>query len=261
MNMQAARRPTPQSDIPDVIPGANDTPIRAVLFDLDDTLWPIVPTLVAAEKLLHEWLQLHAPSVAAAHSIESLRERRQALMASDARYRIDLMALRAAVMAEVFEACGEDPAKIAAGMALFGAARNRVTPFDDVLPALARLGGKVLLGSISNGAADLAAIGMAQHFRISVAARDFGSAKPDPEIFRHACRALGVAPAEAVYVGDDPLLDVMGAQRAGMRTVWINRFGRALPPEIRPDAVCTTLDQLEAWLGLACAAMTPAQGA
>jgi 2-haloalkanoic acid dehalogenase type II len=227
---------------------SQQSPVRAVLFDLDDTLWPIVPVIVAAEKVLHEWLQQHAPAVAAAHSIESLRNRREALMAADARYRIDLTALRSVVLNEAFQACGEDPAKIAAGMALFSSARNRVQPFDDVLPALRRLSEKVMLGSISNGAADLAAIGMAQHFRISIAAHAFGSTKPDPAIFRHACEALGVTPAEAVYVGDDPEADIVGAQQVGMRAVWINRFDRALPAHIQPDAICNNLEQLEAWL-------------
>ena len=97
------------------------TPIRALLFDLDDTLWPIVPVIVAAEEELYEWLRLHAPAVAAAHTVDSMRARRQALMDEDPRHRVDLMALRTLVMHEVFEACGEDRAKIAAGMALFGA--------------------------------------------------------------------------------------------------------------------------------------------
>jgi HAD superfamily hydrolase (TIGR01549 family) len=223
-------------------------PIRALLFDLDDTLWPIVPVIVAAEQAQYRWLQQHAPAVAAAHTVESLRARRMALMEEDPRHRVDLMALRALVMTEAFTACGEDLGKIEAGMALFGHARNQVQPFDDVVPALRRLGGKFLLGSVSNGAADLAAIGMAQHFRISVAAHEFGSVKPDPAIFLHACEALGVAPAEAVYIGDDPALDVIGAQQAGLRAVWINRFERTLPPHIRPDASCASLDQLETWL-------------
>jgi HAD superfamily hydrolase (TIGR01509 family) len=234
--------------------------IKAVLFDLDDTLWPIVPVIVAAEKTLFEWLQQHAPAVAAAHSIESLRDRRQALIDADARHRIDHTALRTVVMHEAFEACGEDPGKIAAGIALFRAARNRVQPFDDVLPALRRLSENVILGSISNGAADLEVIGMAQHFRISVAAHAFGSTKPDPAIFRHACEALGVAPSEAVYVGDDPEADIVGAQQAGMRAVWINRFDRTLPAHIRPDAVCNNLEQLETWLSTV-KTMQGAQGA
>ena len=224
------------------------TPIRALLFDLDDTLWPIVPVIVAAEEELYEWLRLHAPAVAAAHTVDSMRARRQALMDEDPRHRVDLMALRTLVMHEVFEACGEDRAKIAAGMALFGQARNRVQPFADVVPALQRLARRYLLGSVSNGAADLAAIGMAGHFRISIAAHEFGSVKPDPAIFLHACENLGVAPAETVYIGDDPALDVAGAQAAGLRAAWIDRFGRALPPHIRPDASCTSLDELEAWL-------------
>lgn len=41
-------------------------------------------------------------------------------------------------------------------------------------------------------------------------------AKPDPDIFRLACRVAGVAPNEAVHVGDDPELDVAGASRAGL---------------------------------------------
>lgn len=228
--------------------GDGSPPIRALLFDLDDTLWPIVPVIVAAEEELYEWLRLHAPAVAATHTIESMRARRQALMDEDPRHRIDLMALRTLVMNEVFEACGENRAKIAAGMSLFGEARNRVQPFPEVVPALQRLSRRYLLGSVSNGAADLAAIGMAGHFRISIAAHKFGSIKPDPAIFLHACEKLGVAPAKTVYIGDDPALDVAGAQQAGLHAVWIDRFGRTLPPHIRPDASCTSLDELEAWL-------------
>jgi HAD superfamily hydrolase (TIGR01509 family) len=227
---------------------AEKEPIRAVLFDLDDTLWPIVPVIVAAEEALYEWVQQHAPAVAAAHSIESLRARREVLLEADAGHRLNLTTLRTVVLNEAFEACGEDPAKVAAGMALFVRVRNQVQPFDDVLPALQRLSEKVLLGTISNGAADLTMIGMAQHFRVSVAAREFGSSKPDPAIFKHACAALGVLPAEAVYVGDDLACDIVGAQQAGMRAVWINRFERTLPADIAPDAVCVNLEQLETWL-------------
>lgn len=45
------------------------------------------------------------------------------------------------------------------------------------------------------------------------------AAKPDPAFFAFALRALGVAPAEAAYVGDDPADDHEGARRAGLRAV------------------------------------------
>lgn len=226
----------------------NRHPIRAVLFDLDDTLWPIVPVIVRAESDLFDWLATHAPEVTRDHSIESLRERRAALLVSEPRYRIDLLSLRHAGLTEAFRHSGADLALVDKAIAVFNASRNAVTPYDDVLPGLLKLGGTLALGTISNGSADLEAIGLAEHFRVSISAREFGSAKPDPAIFHAACSALQVAPAEAVYVGDDPQLDIEGAQRAGLRAVWMNRFERQLPSHVVPDATCTTLWQLEAWL-------------
>jgi len=132
----------------------------------------------------------------------------------------------------------------------FFAARNAVTPYDDVLPGLLRLQDKLLVGSISNGNADLKAIGLSQHFKVSVAAHEFGVAKPEAAIFLEACRLLAVAPEDAVYVGDDILLDVQGAQRAGLRAVWMNRTGstRHLEHEVVPDAIVRDFDELLAWL-------------
>lgn len=228
------------------------THIKAVLFDLDDTLWPIVPVIVRAESILFDWLTAHAPRVAQQFTIEGLRKRRLALLAKNPRYAINLRELRHAALCEVFASCGEDPGKVDHAMQVFSEARNSVTPFEDVHPTLARLHGRVALGSVSNGVADLDAIGMAHYFQTSIAAHSFGSAKPDPAIFHAACEALGVAPAEAVYIGDDPVLDVEGAQQAGMLAVWMNRSAlqprRILPDHIEPDAVCTTLYELDEWL-------------
>jgi putative hydrolase of the HAD superfamily len=135
-------------------------------------------------------------------------------------------------------------------MAQFFAARNAVVPYDDVLPGLLRLKGRVLVGSISNGNADLRTIGLSHHFKVSVAAHELGVAKPDAAIFLAACRELGVAPEDAVYVGDDVLLDVQGAQRAGLRAVWMNRSGSAkhLEHEVVPDAIVSNFDELLKWL-------------
>lgn len=226
--------------------------IRAVLFDLDDTLWPIVPVIKRAEKLLYEWLKLHAPPVAQRVTIESMRERRQQLMATDPVYQLDLRLLRRAVLLEAFAETGLDVRLVDEAMDVFSTARNEVTPFDDVRPALERLQGRVILGSVSNGVADLRAIGMAHFFQASVAAHHIGFAKPDAAIFHAACTALGVTPDEALYVGDDPLLDVEGAQKAGLRAAWINRLelgpDRLLPEQVRPDAVFGNLYELERWL-------------
>ncbi|WP_374580188.1 HAD family hydrolase [Pseudoduganella sp.] len=222
---------------------------KAILFDLDDTLWPIAPVIAEAEVTLHAWLAAHAPKVAAAWSIEALRAHRAELAAAQPELLIDLGKLRRASLQAAFAAAGEAAGHVDGAMAHFFAARNAVTPYDDVLPGLLKLRQHVQLGTISNGNADLEVIGLAHHFEVSLAAAHFGAAKPDPGIFRAACQALGVAPHDAVYVGDDLALDVAGAQGAGLRAVWMNRHGAALPPGApQPDAICATLDELLAWL-------------
>ena len=224
------------------------SPIKAVLFDLDDTLWPLVPTLVKAEAVLYDWLSLHIPGVVQRFSNEELRELRMELLPTKPEYQFNVWALRHAALTHACHLTSENKELVDQAMAVFSDARNNVVLFDDVMPGLASLSKRYMIGSISNGFADLAAIGISKYFRTSIAAHQFGSAKPHPEIFLAACDALAIAPHEAVYVGDDPLLDIQGAQNAGLQAVWMNRFQRALPDHIVPTASCTNLHELDAWL-------------
>jgi len=225
--------------------------IKAVLFDLDDTLWPVNPVIEKAEATLHAWLSIHAPRVAQRFSISALRKRRLAMAEENPRYRIELRAVRQASLAEAFLESGEDGTKIEAAMAVFDQARNEVTLYDDVIPALTKLKSRYATGSISNGFADLDAIGIAHHFNVSIAAHRCGYAKPDAEIFHAACDTLKIKPSEAVYVGDDPESDIAGAQFAGLRAAWMVRGDlrpRKMPPHIQPDAILTDLHGLIGWL-------------
>jgi putative hydrolase of the HAD superfamily len=223
---------------------------KAILFDLDDTLWPIAPVIVQAEQTLHAWLANHAPRVAERFTVDALRQARLELLAQRPEFHLDLGALRRAGLLAAFAQAGEDLAKVEQAMIEFFAARNAVIPYDDVLPGLLRLKGRVLVGSISNGNADLQTIGLSHHFKVSVAAHQLGCAKPDTAIFHAACQELGVDPCDAVYVGDDILLDVQGAQRAGMRAVWMNRTGAThhLEHGVVPDAIVGDFHELLDWL-------------
>ena len=81
---------------------------------------------------------------------------------------------------------------------------------------------------------------------------DVGLRKPRGELFAAALDALGVAPGEAIHVGDNLEADVAGAAALGIRTVWITRCvgdpeaARAAAPEVRPDWVIADLAELEA---------------
>lgn len=75
--------------------------------------------------------------------------------------------------------------------------------------------------------AKLDATGLASRIEHTIASGDAGAAKPDARIFLAACERFGVAPAEAVYVGDRLETDAIGAARAGMGGVWLDRGRRA----------------------------------
>lgn len=227
-------------------------PVQALLFDLDDTLWPIGPVIAAAELGWHAWLAERAPAVTERYTVEQLRALRMALLERQPELVADLYQLRRTALAAVFAETGADAALIDGAMAHFHTLRNTVTVFDDVPAALATLQGMLRLGVITNGNADLEVIGLHHHFEVALASHRFGRAKPDPAIFLAACQAMGVAPGQAVYVGDDLRLDVQGAQAVGMRAVWMNRHGSTdhLDAGIVPDAICSNFDELLAWVRL-----------
>lgn len=93
--------------------------------------------------------------------------------------------------------------------------------------------------------------GLLERFQALTFSDECGIRKPDPEIFRLTLRQVGVAPAEAVHVGDDPVLDVKGAKEAGMRTIHLAARGgfKGYP---RPDAVIVGLGELPDALGALC---------
>lgn len=196
---------------------------RAITLDLDDTLWPVAPTLVAAERVLGEWLARHAPRTAAATDAATRSEiRRQVLAAHPARTH-DVGFLRHEGLRIAMARAGDDPRLADDAFAAFLAARQRVAFFDDVLPVLERWATRYRLVAVTNGNADVAQVGLGAYFVGTVCAHELGCAKPDPRMFHAACRIAGCAPAEVLHVGDDPELDVIGAHRAGLHAAWVRR--------------------------------------
>lgn len=71
----------------------------------------------------------------------------------------------------------------------------------------------------------LANLGWADRFASVTYSQEISAAKPDPRLFQLALSRAGCAPQEAMFVGDSWEADVVGAQRAGLRPVWVNRSG------------------------------------
>jgi FMN hydrolase / 5-amino-6-(5-phospho-D-ribitylamino)uracil phosphatase len=219
--------------------------IKAISFDLDDTLWPIWPTIDRAEKALHDWLADHAPMAAALFSSPAaLREIRDHMAHSRPELKHDLSALRRESIRLALYRAGENPLMADAAFEVFFAARQRVTLFDDAQPALEFLAARFPLVSLSNGNADLAKIGIAPLFSAAITAREFGVGKPDPRIFHAAAGAVDLTPEHVLHVGDDATLDALGALNAGMQAAWVNRSDALWPHEMEPHLTLATLDEL-----------------
>ena len=89
--------------------------------------------------------------------------------------------------------------------------------------------------------------GLLAPMKVLIFSDECGIRKPDPEIFRLTLRQMGVAPEDAVHVGDDPILDVEGARDAGMAVIQLAPDGRATAP-VKPDLVIRGLRDLPAAL-------------
>ncbi|QVN22659.1 HAD family hydrolase [Burkholderia pyrrocinia] len=229
--------------------------VSALSFDLDDTLWPFGPAVERAEAALRTWLIEHAPNIASVLStqqmLSELREEYERLcpdLVSDYR------ALRLGSIRLALERANEDVALTERAYDVFYAARNNVEFYEDALPALAWLSARFPLIAVTNGNADLRLTGGGEFFRETLSARVFGTAKPEPEIFHAAAKALDVRPAELLHVGDDYHLDIVGALNAGLQAAWVVRdhhpeVERVVPRAASPHLTIRDLSMLCRALG------------
>jgi len=204
----------------------NPTRIKAITLDLDDTLWPIWPTIARAETALTAWLADRAPATVALLAVpDTKRQIRAETEAAYAHLAHDLGTLRREAIRLALRRAGDDPALAEPAFEVFFEARHQVDLFADALPALEALSARYPLVALSNGNADIQRVGLARYFKGALSAREFGVGKPDPRIF-HAAAALAGATAEAtLHVGDDAHLDGVGGLGAGMQFAWVNRDG------------------------------------
>lgn len=223
--------------------------VQAVIFDLDDTLWEVGPVIVRAEHAMLAFLADRYPRVLERHSLESMRDVRARMAREHPAMRHDFTWLRLESLRHHARDAGYAESMAEEAFAVFYRARNEVTLFDDALPALERLHRRFRLFALSNGNADLEAIGLARFFEQSLAAREAGVLKPDPRIFTLLLERAGVAAERTLHVGDDVVADVEGARRAGVTPVWLNRTGLAWPAAAPPPLTVRGLVELADLLG------------
>jgi putative hydrolase of the HAD superfamily len=192
--------------------------LRGVIFDLDDTLY--------------EERQFVRGGFA---EVARELERRGAGPADEAQRWLEhyhFAESRAGVFQKLAHRLGFPEAWIPELVALFRAHRPQLALAADAVEVLPRLRRRYRLGCVTDGWADVqrrkvAALGIEPYLDALVVADELGRDfwKPHARPFRECCALLGVEPAEALVVGDNPERDVAGARAAGLRSARIRRDG------------------------------------
>lgn len=193
----------------------------AVLFDLDDTLYPERQFVDGGFRAVARFL---APLTG--ERAVTLASRLRALHDRDGRGR-----LFDTLLAELGRP--DDRDLILACVLTYRTHRPRLTLFPGAVEAIGAVrAARIPIGLVSDGHAavqrrKLAALPeVARHLDAVVLTDELGAAywKPSPVAFRVACRLLGAEPSRAVYVGNDPRKDFVGAREAELRTIRTGRF-------------------------------------
>jgi 2-haloacid dehalogenase len=120
--------------------------------------------------------------------------------------------------------------------------------YPEVYPLLDALRPRYRLAVLSNSDDDFLEAALARnalHFDTVVTSERAGAIKPDPAIFHHLAARMDLPPSRILYVGDNPIPDILGPRRAGLPVAWLNRGRRRRPRTIPPpDLRIRTLSEL-----------------
>ena len=123
--------------------------------------------------------------------------------------------------------------------------------YDDVIPAVKSLNEQgYILGLVTNLREDINVhcrrLGLEPYLKFALTSEMVGFPKPDPHIFQAALTKAGIEASEAVFVGDQYRIDVVGARNAGIQPILIDRYD--LYPDVSDCPRIRTLAEIEKWI-------------
>jgi len=129
--------------------------------------------------------------------------------------------------------------------------RARAYVYEETFEVLDHLKGRYQLLLLTNGSPDLqqekldGVSRLVPYFDHIMISGNYGYGKPDRRLFQEATKLLRIEPAEGIMVGDKLTTDILGANTVGMTSVWINRRGMVADGEIKPVYEITSLRELQ----------------
>jgi len=203
--------------------------LRAVLFDVDDTLYSTTEFVRGARENAVRAMIAAGLHLSFERALAELDEVVREFPSNFDRH-FDTLILRLPA-----GACGPvNPAVVvAAGVVAYHQTKQReLAPFPDAVEAIRRLaaGGKLVLGVITSGvpvkqAEKLVRLGVLEHIdpRAVFFPEQMGFSKHNPKVYTQACRALDLEPAACMCVGDHPVRDVDSPKSAGLIAALLRR--------------------------------------
>ncbi|WP_409524105.1 HAD family hydrolase [Nitrincola sp. MINF-07-Sa-05] len=230
--------------------------IKAITFDLDDTLWAVDPVIELANRSLWDWLTENAAQYTdrfiLADLVEGSEMRRQ-LLERHPEISHSVTLIRLKLLEQGMLQCGyttsEARALSSQAMEVFIEARHQVELFAHARAMLEGLHARgFILGALSNGNAEVKRTGIGDLFEFQYNADQVGQMKPHPLMFEKALEHAALQAEQVIHIGDHPVNDVEAAQQVGMWTIWVNLDGALSWPagQKKADAEVTSLDQVDA---------------
>ena len=199
--------------------------IKVISFDADGTLWDFMKVMRHSLKYVLKALHEIDPESAALLDIDKMIQIRNKV-ANDLKgiitnlEEVRLRAFRETL--QVIKRPNDELAKYLNGIYLKHRFED-IELYEDVIPTLNILKNKYTIGILSNGNSYPELCGLDDMFQFTVFSQDYGIEKPDPLIFEVALKEAKCTKEQIIHIGDSLKNDITGANKAGIKCVWINR--------------------------------------
>jgi putative hydrolase of the HAD superfamily len=194
------------------------TCIKAILFDLDDTLTDRTASLSKYAALFHR-------EFAGLLGMVTGREIEATFVALDARGYRPRDEVYAGIVKQLSWAHTPDTSEIRDHwQTWFPRSTVARSGLQETLAAVAAAGlslGVVTNGSVLTQSAKIAQLGIGHYFATVAISEATRCKKPDPRIFQYALNEIGRLAGETLFVGDHPMNDVIGSVEAGLIPIWL----------------------------------------
>jgi len=219
--------------------------IKLIGFDLDDTLWDIIPVMIRAERILDSWFKENV--VELKYTVTEMRQLRNEVLDIHPELAHKITELRRLIIQRAMTISGISNNRVELlskqAIDVFLTARNQIALFEGAEDILSTLSDHYTICALSNGNADIKRLGLEHLFHFAYSAEQVGGSKPSHHLFSAALKHTNLAAEEMIYIGDDPLLDVDAAKDRGIHAIWMDR-GTKSPGKRKADKIITNITQL-----------------